>query len=194
MSVLDIPGLPPVPSAPVHTEASMIDRLHRRYGITYRNGDYVGRRYSRADHVAEAAGFNYGTRIADYIAIDNFMPPIGQLTEHERTSVRWRERNGSIIGHEVKVSRSDWLAELRDPSKAEVWMRHCHTWYLVAPKDVVRDDLPEGWGLLVPHGVSLRVAVPAPRRDPEPLRTTTLAALARAITKTETRLALEGER
>ena len=66
-------------------------------------------------------------------------------------------------GFEVKVSRSDWLNELRDPSKAEAFRPYCHFWSLViADKSMVREgELPEGWGLLVPRGKRLFTIVKA---------------------------------
>lgn len=190
---LEIPGIVP-PAKSRHTEREMLDRLNRRYGATYRNGSTNGVRYIRAEHVPTSAGFvSYSgqDRIADHIAVDMFQPAVEHCTPKELEGGRWRRANGSIHGHEVKVSRSDWLSELADPSKAEKWMRHCHHWWLVAPKDVVRDDLPDGWGLLVPHRDTLRIAVRAPRRDPEPMAPTTLAALMRAAVRTEKRLAEE---
>lgn len=186
------PSVAPGKGAPRETERSMLDRLNARYGKTYRNGTHEGRQYVRAEHVQSSAGFSYGsTRIADYLAIDLFVPKV--QTAYERKTLRWDERNGSIHGHEVKVSRSDWLTELRDPTKAEAWARHCHHWWLVAPREVVRDDLPDGWGLLVPWRDSLRVVVQAARRDPEPMPVTMIAALTRAVAKTEARLATPKE-
>ena len=141
------------------SERSMLDRLNVRYAKTYLNGTSEGRQFMRAEHVQSAAGFSYGsTRVVDFLAIDMFVPK--KPTARERT-LAWGQRNGSIHGHEVKISRSDWLTELRDPTKAEAWARHCHHWWLVAPREVVRDDLPDGWGLLVPWRDSLRVVVQA---------------------------------
>jgi len=169
----------------IHSERSMIERLNRRYGKTYTNGSYVGRRYSRAEKVGTSAGFaERGARIADYLATDAYTPPFNGRTEREAAEYAYMGL-GSIIGHEIKVSRSDWLAELRDPSKAEAWARHCHYWYIVAPADVVRDDLPEGWGLLVPWRDSLRVRVKAVRRDSEPMPPSMTISLCRAVVRTE---------
>lgn len=58
----------------------------------------------------------------------------------------------SLIGHELKVSRSDWRHELDQPDKADLWADQCHAWYVVAPSiDVVPvEELPDGWGLMVP--------------------------------------------
>ena len=173
-----------------HTERSILDRLAIRYGVTYKNGAYVGRRYARAEHVHITTGFatKGKHRIADFIAIDANAAPHDALTAAERNldpSVRAEARQGAIHGHEVKVSRADWLSELANPEKAEAWRRYCTYWWLVAPREVVHDDLPDGWGLMIPHGRSLRVVVGASRRVPDPMPVRTVAALARAIGKTE---------
>ncbi|HEY3477326.1 MAG TPA: hypothetical protein VGL02_00375 [Streptomyces sp.] len=57
-----------------------------------------------------------------------------------------------LIGHEVKVSRADLLAELADPTKSDPWMRYCNRWYLVIPTMALADglDLPETWGVMTP--------------------------------------------
>jgi hypothetical protein len=58
-----------------------------------------------------------------------------------------------LVGHEAKVSRSDWLRELDEPGKADFWHDNCHAWYVVAPDSgVVRpEEVPHGWGLLLPN-------------------------------------------
>ena len=178
----------------------MLDRLNVRYGKTYKNGSYVGRQYVRAEHPYESVGPQWITgRIADYVALDMFSCKYTDLTESELAKINLARQGGdwfssaqaeagAIHGHEVKVSRSDWLAELRDPTKADAWKRYCTYWWLVAPREVVCDDLPDGWGLLVPHGKSLKIAVRAARLDPEPMPVRTVAALTRAVMQTETRL------
>ncbi len=67
-------------------------------------------------------------------------------------------------GFEIKVSRSDWLNELRQPDKAETFRPYCHYWSLViSDKSMVKEgELPEGWGLLVPRGIQLYSIVKAP--------------------------------
>lgn len=58
-----------------------------------------------------------------------------------------------LVGHELKVSRSDWLAEIgRKTGKADAWADQCHQWYIVVPdSSIVHDDeLPDGWGLMTP--------------------------------------------
>jgi hypothetical protein len=156
------------------TERDMLDLIHRRYARDMGNGP----RYVVAEHVRNQGGFGgaYGThgalRIADAIAIDV-----------------WPSAGHFIEGFEVKVSRSDWLTELKDPTKAEAFKPYCHRWWLVAPfEDIVRDDLPSGWGLMVPDKLgSLRIRRRAAQREPEQMPLTLMAAWARAIAKTTER-------
>lgn len=61
--------------------------------------------------------------------------------------------SGQLLrGHEVKVSRADWLHELDQPEKAEFWSDACHEWWLVTPvaEIVALGELPPGWGHMVP--------------------------------------------
>lgn len=65
----------------------------------------------------------------------------------------WSIAGGAgIIGHEVKVSRSDVIAELADPMKAEPWARYCTWWWLVVAHPSLVDglDVPEAWGIMSP--------------------------------------------
>lgn len=92
-------------------------------------------------------------------------------------------RRGQIIGHEIKVARSDVMAELADPMKAEAWGQYCDAWWLVVPDvALLRDlDIPDGWGIMTPPSAKSRSkrlmtvvrAAPArkPNRDREPYAT-----------------------
>jgi hypothetical protein len=77
-----------------------------------------------------------------------------------------------LIGHEIKVSRSDLLVELRDPTKADPWAQYCDRWWLVVPDQKLLDglDVPEFWGVLAPPSGRLRRAMtvvkPAPDLNP----------------------------
>ena len=77
-------------------------------------------------------------------------------------------RGKFLVGHELKVSRADWLHELAQPEKAETWFRECHSWYLVAAHEsIVQDgELPPGWGLMVPgpSKTRMRLLVKAEQR------------------------------
>lgn len=60
----------------------------------------------------------------------------------------WRSRF-QIIGIEVKVSRSDWLSELKKPEKADLIHQYCDLWYVATPEGIIKPgELPAGWGHL----------------------------------------------
>lgn len=151
------------------TERMVLDLLLARYNVLVGNGC----RYARAEHVRSGAGFD-ALRTADFIAMD-----------------LWPSKGLRLHGHEVKVSRSDWLTELRDPSKAEEFKRYMDHWWLVVPdRGIVRDDLPATWGLMAPDATGrLRIVKKAPKLKPEPMPRTMWAALLRATAKTAVRAA-----
>ena len=153
------------------TEREMLDLLHSRYGVRSHNGGVYAPRYICAEHVRAGAGFEQ--RTADFIAVDTWESSMrdGWLTVH---------------GVEVKVSRSDWLRELKDPAKASETLRYAsHCWLAVSDPAIVREgELPLGWGLLCPAGRGLTAKVAAAGRAVEPLTASAIAALLRAVTKT----------
>lgn len=158
-------------------ERDVLDALRHKY-TKVRPGTKADR-YVRAEHVRKVRiyrheGREYMTysgdalRIADLLVLDTYA-------------------DTELIGIEVKVSRSDWLTELKNPAKADAWRLHCHRWYLAVPDPaIVKDDLPEGWGLMLPDGKGgYRVRKQSPRiEEPLPLDRWTAAQWARAIAKT----------
>ena len=93
----------------------------------------------------------------------------------------WPSLGLELIGFEFKVSRADWLRELKDPSKAETFKRFCDRWYLVTTsRDIVHPgELPAGWGWLVVKGDRVYTITTAPPLQPEPVSRAFLAALLR---------------
>lgn len=117
------------------TEASLLDLLCARYATVGGNGP----RYVFMPHVRSAPGFD-ARRTLDAVVMD-----------------LWRSAGNALHGFEVKVSRSDWLRELADPSKAGQFLPLLDRFWIVAPRGVVLlEELPVGWGLLVPVGDQLR--------------------------------------
>lgn len=155
--------LPPVP-APSRTEAEMIALLVARYGEHYGNG----MRYVGASHVRSHAGFD-ARRTADFVAMD-----------------LWPSKGLALHGHEIKVSRSDWLAELKEPEKSGEFIPYMDFWWLViSDATFVRDgELPAGWGLMAPKGSGLLVVKPARKNPAQPMPRTMMAAFLRAAVKT----------
>lgn len=81
----------------------------------------------------------------------------------------WPSRGLHLMGFEVKASRSDWMHEYKNPSKADDIANYCHYWYLVVgDEDIVKDDeLPKTWGLIVPNGKGLKIKKEA-THNPKP--------------------------
>jgi len=149
------------------TERSMLDLLLARYNAE-RPGT-IADRWVRAEHVRNTQRLGYQlTSIADFIAIDKY------------------GTTQAMHGHEVKVSRSDWLTELRNPDKAERVKRYCDYWYLVIPDAamVKPGELPDDWGLIVKAGSRLRIKVKAPRLEPVPTPLDFIAGLTAAVQRT----------
>lgn len=94
-----------------------------------------------------------------------------------RADLIWQDvtaRSGKpLIGHEIKVSRADVLAELDDPTKSDPWQRYCNRWWLVVPSPALLAglELPPTWGVLTPPSGrrtrSMTVTVPAPELRPD---------------------------
>lgn len=81
----------------------------------------------------------------------------------------WSSRGHEAMGFEVKVARSDWLAELANPAKAEPLVKLCSRYWIVAPPGVVvKDEMPAAWGLLTVHPEMIRADKQAPNLNPEP--------------------------
>ena len=128
-------------------------------------GTFSAPAYVTLQEVRDATGFD-GHRTADAIAVSLY-----------------RSRGKAIWGFEMKVSRSDWLHELKQPEKAESIMRYCDHWALVVPnKDIVKaGELPDTWGMYVAQKNRLKCVVPCPKLDPLPMSITMLTALIYAV-------------
>jgi hypothetical protein len=100
----------------------------------------------------------------------------------------WPSSGHPVHGFEVKVSRSDWLTELKDPDKAEAFKPYCDHWWLVVPDaSIVHDDLPPGWGLMVAGRGGLHIRNRAPKLDRRDMPIGMTAAWLRAAAKTATK-------
>lgn len=92
----------------------------------------------------------------------------------------WPSTGHQIHGFEVKVSRTDFLNEMKDPAKSQAIFRYCHRWSLATPPGLVSsDELPPNWGLVTFDGKSLRTVKKAPLLTPEALSPGFVAALVR---------------
>lgn len=99
----------------------------------------------------------------------------------------WPSLGLELWGMEIKISRGDWLRELRAPEKASEVFSYFDRWFLVAPADVVKpDELPEPWGWFIPESGKLRKARDASLNpSPKQIDRNVLAALLRRTAKTD---------
>ena len=104
-----------------------------------------------------------GTRYADAVAVN-----------------LWQSRGHAIHGFEIKVSRGDWLKELKEPEKAESVFQYCDYWHIVAPKGIIKDgELPPTWGYFELRESGLVQAKAGPKLEPKPIGRAFFASLMR---------------
>lgn len=153
------------------------EQLKERIRAYHRGDARLPPEWAVMTEVGQGTGSNAG-RYADAIAMN-----------------LWPSRQLAIHGYEVKASRGDWLRELNHPEKAEPIAAYCDYWWIVANDGVVKDDLPDGWGLLIPNaGERLRVVTRATKRTfvRDTDRTFVAAMLRRAVQQAPDVLAMEG--
>ena len=106
----------------------MLDLLERSLA---KHGNGGSGEYAFMRQVRNSSGFN-ANRTFDGVAVG-----------------LWPSRGHDIHVYEVKVSRSDWLHELRQPKKADDAARVADRFSIVAPRDVVDlAEVPATWGLI----------------------------------------------
>lgn len=92
----------------------------------------------------------------------------------------WNNRGHAIYGFEIKVTRSDWLKELKQPHKAESVFDYCDKWFLVAPSSILKEgELPLNWGFIEAKETGLCTKVQAPKLEPKPINKAFFASLMR---------------
>lgn len=147
---------------PIITTQHCRDLLHKRFASP---------EWALLEEVAPKTGG--GTGYADAVAVN-----------------LWQSRGHAIHGVEIKVSRSDWLRELKQPAKAESVYQYCDHWWIVAPKGVVKEEeLPPTWGLMEARESTLPIIVIAPRLNPKPITLSFFASLLRRGTEGINKLA-----
>jgi len=137
------------------TEADVVTRLARKFAAP---------EYAFLPQVNQGTGSHAGRR-ADGVAM----------------SV-WPSRGLHLHGFEVKVSRGDFLSELKQPAKSDAIQRYCHFWWLVTAKDVIRDGdmLPPTWGWMETEGAGLTIRKHAAQLSAEPWSIPFVASVLRA--------------
>lgn len=126
--------------------------------------------------------------------------PRGLLFFEMRTGTGWSQGEPSRIdafhmeetpsksflrtAYEIKISRSDFLSEIRKPEKRKAAMRVSNKFFFVTPEGLVDPgEIPLDCGLLELQDGTLRVVVKAPYRDSVPPTWGFFAAIARRVEK-----------
>jgi hypothetical protein len=92
----------------------------------------------------------------------------------------WPSRGIWFGGVEVKVARSDWQRELKDPEKSAEIQKWCDYWWVAAPEGVVLEgEVPETWGWIEVSKGKTTVRKSAPKLTAEALSTKFVAAILR---------------
>ena len=97
----------------------------------------------------------------------------------------WPSMGLAVWGFEVKMSRSDFLRELKQPEKCSTIIRYCDRWVLAVDDDTIAkpDEVPDTWGLMVRRGKQLVSVKEAPKLTPTTLDRGFVAALLRRATE-----------
>ena len=73
------------------------------------------------------------------------------------------------VVHEIKVSRADWLSDLRRAAKGAAYLAlSSQCWYVLRKGIAEVDEVPDSFGVMFADEGSLEVARPAPRRALRP--------------------------
>jgi hypothetical protein len=98
----------------------------------------------------------------------------------------WPSTGLELHGFEIKVSRSDWLREMKDPWKAEAIAKYCDKWWLALaePGIVKPEELPKGWGVMaLDKRQHMQVIIQAEKKEPAAVSRAFLASLVYAAQK-----------
>lgn len=99
-----------------------------------------------SDHVFEEIERRY-KKEDGWIVMGEVTDPLTMRRADALALHTYQSRGLELNGFEVKVSRGDWLRELKDPSKSDVFAQFCHRWWLVTTEGVAkREEIPEPWG------------------------------------------------
>ena len=110
--------------------------------------------------------WNKYTEKGEYVFLFDVPNVVGLRQERRCDGVAigmWQSTGHLIHGFEVKVSRSDWLRELKDVSKADHFIEQCDRWWLVTGDASIAklDEIPAAWGWMNATKTGLRIQRPA---------------------------------
>lgn len=96
----------------------------------------------------------------------------------------WPSKGHKLVAYEIKVSRADWLNELKTPEKSHFFEQNCDEFYLVAPEGVLKaGELPPNWGYIKVTEKSLTTKIKAVASNIDTVDKSFLASLARSFAR-----------
>lgn len=107
-----------------------------------------------AKDIKEFLGQHYGTEPFRWVYFSELRPGTGQGHDVEKYIDGWamacaQSQNWEKHAYEIKVSRSDWLSELKKPLKRRMGMMLSNEFYFIAPKGIIKmDEVPAHCGLI----------------------------------------------
>ncbi|WP_321336502.1 hypothetical protein [Breoghania sp.] len=97
----------------------------------------------------------------------------------------WPSKGFAIHGFEIKVTRADFIHEMKDITKAKAISKYCDFWWLAAPVGMVSvDEVPASWGLMELRKDGLKIKKQAPQAEaPEVMNRGIIASILRESRK-----------
>src|SRR5664279_2449362 len=82
--------------------------------------------------ISKYGGLNGAESLGKYIALTQVASSTGGATNIADVMVlgAWHSSGNELEGFEVKVSRADWLNEVKNTSKCVPSKKYCHRWWL----------------------------------------------------------------
>lgn len=145
-----------------------------------------------AKDILKALRADYGQPGMPWVLFDEFSPGTGAS---QSATCRidawalncWPSAKFATVSYEIKVSRADYLREMRDPSKRKFGMQWSNFFYFITPAGLlIPDALPPECGLVeVNADLSLRTLAKAAYRETPAPTWTFVAAIARRVSRVE---------
>lgn len=133
--------------------------------------------------ISKFDALNGAANLGKYIALTQVASSTGGANNIADVMIlgAWRSSGNLLEGFEVKVSRADWLNEVKNPDKCLPSKQYCHKWWLViSDASMVKDgELPDDWGMMSVENGQLKIVKKAPMLKPVPLSMDFVASLLR---------------
>lgn len=133
--------------------------------------------------ISKYGALNGAANLGKYIPLTQVASSTGGATNIADIMIlgAWHSSGNLLEGFEVKVSRADWMNEVKNPTKCLPSKQYCHKWWLViADASMVKEgELPDDWGMMAVENGALKIIKKAPMLEPVPLAMDFVASLLR---------------